>query len=229
MLESIIKGFGLGMILAISVGPVIFTILKQSLNNGQKGGFSFVAGVWFSDILLVFISNMFSTLVMSALEFKSTIGFLGAAFVISLGIYSLFFKKVYFGEDKNVGNIGNEEGFLRAILAGFPDRVAKRRDKNSLKSLMVGNRGVVQSKKSMVRDHGFFVCVDIQSGDEESVARMVSGINGDWLDPVFKRTQREVFYDSSLKKLIAVQKLYYMDLVLDEKDSNLKLYIDVPL
>jgi threonine/homoserine/homoserine lactone efflux protein len=41
MLESVIKGFGLGMILAISVGPVIFTILKQSLNNGQKGGFSF--------------------------------------------------------------------------------------------------------------------------------------------------------------------------------------------
>ncbi len=126
-----------------------------------------------------------------------------------------------FGEDKNVGNIGNEEGFLRAILAGFPDRVAKRRDKNSLKSLMVGNRGVVQSKKSMVRDHGFFVCVDIQSGDEESIARMVSGIHVDWLDPVFKRTHREVFYDSSLKKLIAVQKLYYMDLVLDEKDSHL--------
>ncbi|MEI6772896.1 MAG: ATP-dependent helicase C-terminal domain-containing protein, partial [Planctomycetota bacterium] len=118
-------------------------------------------------------------------------------------------------------NTGTEEDFLRAILAGFPDRVAKRRDKNSLKALMVGNRGVVQSKKSMVRDHGFFVCVDIQSGDEESIARMVSGINVDWLDPVFKRTQREVFYDSSLKKLIAVQKLYYMDLVLDEKDSHL--------
>ena len=126
-----------------------------------------------------------------------------------------------FGGDKNLENTGTEEDFLRAILAGFPDRVAKRRDKNSLKALMVGNRGVVQSKKSMVTDHGFFVCVDIQSGDEESVARMVSGINGDWLDPVFKRTQREVFYDSSLKKLIAVQKLYYMDLVLDEKDSHL--------
>lgn len=127
-----------------------------------------------------------------------------------------------FCEDKSIENKGNEDGFLRAILAGFPDRVAKRRDKNSLKALMVGNRGVVQSKKSMVREHGFFVCVDIQSGDEESVARMVSGINGDWLDPVFKRTQREVFYDSSLEKLIAVQKLYYMDLVLDEKDSHLK-------
>jgi threonine/homoserine/homoserine lactone efflux protein len=120
MLESIIKGFGLGMILAISVGPVIFTILKQSLNNGQKGGFSFVAGVWFSDILLVFISNMFSTLVMSALAFKSTIGFLGAAFVISLGIYSLFFKKVYFGEDKNVVLIQfGKKAITKAFMSGF--------------------------------------------------------------------------------------------------------------
>ena len=120
MLESIIKGFGLGMILAISVGPVIFTILKQSLNNGQKGGFSFVAGVWFSDILLVFISNMFSTLVMSALAFKSTIGFLGAAFVITLGIYSLFFKKVYFGEDKNVVLIEfGKKAITKAFMSGF--------------------------------------------------------------------------------------------------------------
>lgn len=126
-----------------------------------------------------------------------------------------------FGRDKNIENTETEEDFLRAILAGFPDRVAKRREKNSLKALMVGNRGVVQSKKSRVTDHSFFVCVDIQSGDEESVARMVSGINCDWLDPVLKRSQREVFYDSSLKKLIAVQKLYYMDLVLDEKDSHL--------
>jgi threonine/homoserine/homoserine lactone efflux protein len=120
MLESVIKGFGLGMILAISVGPVIFTILKQSLNNGQKGGFSFVAGVWFSDILLVIISNMFSTLVVSALAFKSTIAYVGAAFVISMGIYYLFFKKVYIGEDKNVilTQFG-KKAFTKAFMSGF--------------------------------------------------------------------------------------------------------------
>lgn len=120
MLESVIKGFGLGMILAISVGPVIFTILKQSLNNGQKGGFSFVAGVWFSDILLVFISNMFSTLVVSALEFKSTIAYIGAGFVISLGIYYLFFKKIYIGEDKNVTVVQfGKKAFTKAFMSGF--------------------------------------------------------------------------------------------------------------
>jgi threonine/homoserine/homoserine lactone efflux protein len=120
MLESVIKGFGLGMILAISVGPVIFTILKQSLNNGQKGGFSFVAGVWFSDILLVIISNMFSTLVISALAFKSTIAYVGAAFVISMGIYYLFFKKVYIGEDKNVILVQfGKKAFTKAFMSGF--------------------------------------------------------------------------------------------------------------
>lgn len=120
MLESVIKGFGLGMILAISVGPVIFTILKQSLNNGQKGGFSFVAGVWFSDILLVIISNMFSNLVISALEFKSTIAYIGAVFVISMGVYYLFFKKVYWGDDKNVILVQfGKKAFTKAFMSGF--------------------------------------------------------------------------------------------------------------
>lgn len=120
MLESVIKGFGLGMILAISVGPVIFTILKQSLNNGQKGGFSFVAGVWFSDILLVIISNMFSNLVVSALAFQSTIAYVGAVFVISMGIYYLFFKKVYLGDDKNVILVQfGKKAFTKAFMSGF--------------------------------------------------------------------------------------------------------------
>lgn len=120
MLESIIKGIGLGLILAVSVGPVIFTILKQSINNGHKGGFSFVGGVWLSDIVLVVISNMFSALVMEALAFKTTIGYVGAAFVLGLGIYYVFFKKVYFGEGKNVLLVEfGKKDFTKAFMAGF--------------------------------------------------------------------------------------------------------------
>ena len=60
MWQAIISGLTLGCILALSVGPVIFTIIKQSINNGHTGGLSFVAGVWLSDIILVVISNFFS-------------------------------------------------------------------------------------------------------------------------------------------------------------------------
>jgi len=52
MLEALIKGITLGLLLSISVGPVIFSIIKQSLNNGHTGGMAFVFGVSAADIAL---------------------------------------------------------------------------------------------------------------------------------------------------------------------------------
>lgn len=92
--EAIISGLTLGLVLAISVGPVIFTIIKQSLNNGKEGGFSFVAGVWLSDIVLVVVSNVFSEMVTSLMEYKKSIGIVGSGFLILMGIFYVFFKKI---------------------------------------------------------------------------------------------------------------------------------------
>jgi len=120
MLEAIMQGMGLGLVLAVSVGPVIFTILKQSLNSGPLGGFSFVAGVWFSDIVLVFISNMFSSLMMDALAFKAEIGYVGSAFVIFLGIYYIFFKKIQLADDARTVLIQfGKRAFTKAFMSGF--------------------------------------------------------------------------------------------------------------
>jgi threonine/homoserine/homoserine lactone efflux protein len=94
VLEAILKGLAMGLLLVISVGPVIFTIIKQSINNGKEGGFSFVAGVWVSDFLLVLLSNIFSELVTHLLDFKKPIGIAGSIFLIGMGVYYLFFKKV---------------------------------------------------------------------------------------------------------------------------------------
>jgi threonine/homoserine/homoserine lactone efflux protein len=94
VLEAILKGLAMGLLLVISVGPVIFTIIKQSINNGKEGGFSFVIGVWVSDFLLVILSNVFSELVTHLLAFKKPIGITGSLFLIGMGVYYLFFKKV---------------------------------------------------------------------------------------------------------------------------------------
>jgi threonine/homoserine/homoserine lactone efflux protein len=99
MIEALLKGLALGLILALSVGPVIFTIIKQSLNNGKEGGFSFVVGVWISDIVLVVLSNMFSEWVSKLLEFKKTIGYIGSIFLIAMGVFYVFFKKVDLKKD----------------------------------------------------------------------------------------------------------------------------------
>jgi len=60
MFEAVLKGITLGLLLTISVGPVVFSIIKQSLNNGHRGGIAFILGVSASDILLVLISNVFT-------------------------------------------------------------------------------------------------------------------------------------------------------------------------
>lgn len=91
---AVLKGIALGIILSISVGPVIFSILKQSINNGHKGGFAFISGVSASDVSLVLICNVFTNLFNSALNHKVFIGVAGSIFLIIVGIYHIFFKKV---------------------------------------------------------------------------------------------------------------------------------------
>jgi threonine/homoserine/homoserine lactone efflux protein len=113
MIEAILKGFALGFILVLSVGPIIFAIIKQSLNNGHRGGMCFVAGVWLSDILLVILSNVFTELVTTLLEYKARIGLGGSVFLIAMGVYFVFFKKVHLATDAE----GNAVRFRKRDMA----------------------------------------------------------------------------------------------------------------
>jgi threonine/homoserine/homoserine lactone efflux protein len=94
MIEALLKGFAISLLLVFSVGPVIFTIIKQSINHGRRGGFSFIAGVWLSDIIWVVLSNGFSEAVRTLLNFKVPIGIAGSIFLIGMGVYFAFFKKI---------------------------------------------------------------------------------------------------------------------------------------
>src|ERR1700761_7809710 len=94
MLESVLKGLALGFALALSVGPIIFIIIKHSLNNGHKAGFSFVGGVWVSDILLVVLSNTLAAAVSLLDTHEKIVGTLGGLFLFSMGVYFAVFKKV---------------------------------------------------------------------------------------------------------------------------------------
>jgi threonine/homoserine/homoserine lactone efflux protein len=119
MIEAIIKGLTFGLLLSISVGPVLFSILKQSLNNGHKGGLSFVVGVSASDITLVLVSNIFTELFNSLKTYKTEVGIAGCVFLVTTGVYFLFFKKVKVTEDGKQVFKFRKRDFARIFLSGY--------------------------------------------------------------------------------------------------------------
>lgn len=119
MIEAIAKGLTLGFLLSISVGPVIFSIIKQSLNSGHKGGIVFVLGVSISDITLVLISNVFTQFFGYLVAHKHIIGISGSIFLISIGIYFLFFKKIKV-DDSGVQVLAfSKKDYARIFFSGF--------------------------------------------------------------------------------------------------------------
>ena len=109
MINAIIKGLAIGLILIFSVGPIIFAIIKQSVNHGRRGGFSFVAGVWLSDIIWVVLSNSFSEVVQQLLNFKIPIGIAGSCFLLGMGIYFAFIKKIEPRRSQEMVEIAGDE------------------------------------------------------------------------------------------------------------------------
>src|SRR4051812_48811409 len=120
MTSALLKGLALGLMLSISVGPVIFSILKQSINNGHKGGFAFIAGVSASDLSLVLVCNIFTKLFHSLLTHREIIGITGSAFLILMGIFNIFFKKIAVADDGSVSLKKFSKGHLIGVfVSGF--------------------------------------------------------------------------------------------------------------
>ena len=109
-----LKGLGLGLLLCISVGPVLFTIIKLSLRKGHKAGYAFAAGVSASDIFLVLCGNMAAELVRAALHFEMTISLAGAGILIIMGAWSFFLKK-----DPKMDNSPLDVEFRKRDLAKY--------------------------------------------------------------------------------------------------------------
>jgi len=120
MVAPIIKGLLLGLILSISLGPVIFAILKQSITNGRKAGYLFVVGVSTSDIGLLLIANIFTNIFLLVLDHKAFIAMAGAGFLLLLGLYTLFFKKIKIESDENgEEKVFRKRDYLGIYISGF--------------------------------------------------------------------------------------------------------------
>jgi threonine/homoserine/homoserine lactone efflux protein len=119
MLYALIKGVTLGLLLSIAVGPILFTIIKQSINNGTRGGLAFVAGVSLSDLSLAVASNFFTEVFNSLIERKEIVGMTGSVFLIAVGVYFLFFKKIKANEDGKQVLKFRKRDYAKLFVTGY--------------------------------------------------------------------------------------------------------------
>jgi ATP-dependent helicase HrpB len=112
--------------------------------------------------------------------------------------------------------IDPDEALLRALVAGFPDRIAKRRDATSDKGLMVGGRGVRLGPKSAVQKSPLFLCVDIDGAGTDALVRQASEVQREWLPQDLLRSGDELFFHPTQKQVVARRRVAFDDLILEE-------------
>ena len=120
-------------------------------------------------------------------------------------------------------SVDDDEAFLRALLAAFPDRVAQRRERGSDRAVMVGGRGLRLVTDSVVHSADLFVCVDVDAGRRgeraETLVRQASAVEREWLDPAGLRRGVEVEFDAASESVVAFARSRWRDLVLEEKPA----------
>lgn len=124
------------------------------------------------------------------------------------------------GAETPLSSDGTEE-LLRALLAGFPDRLARRRDTSGPRGLMVGGKGVKLGPQSNVSGAEFFLCIDVDGGSTDALVRQASAVEREWLTGPSLVTRDELFFHPSQKQVVARRRTLWDDLVLTEAPAPL--------
>ncbi|HEY0512556.1 MAG TPA: ATP-dependent helicase HrpB [Thermoanaerobaculia bacterium] len=115
-----------------------------------------------------------------------------------------------------------EDSLLRALLAAYPDRVARRREPRSPRGVMVGGRGVRLADESAVLEAPLFLGVDLDAGHSgplsEALVRKASEIHPEWLPPESLRTAVDLEFDATRERVAAWKRTRYEDLVIAEAE-----------
>lgn len=120
----------------------------------------------------------------------------------------------------NTGSIGYE-ALLRALLAAFPDRLAKRREPNSPRAVMVGGRGVKLGPQSRVTQAELFLCLDVEGSGSEALVRSASAVDRSWLPHEMLCIGTDVFFDEPTGRVQARRRVCWDDLILEESPAAL--------
>jgi ATP-dependent helicase HrpB len=108
---------------------------------------------------------------------------------------------------------GKGKDVRRALLAGYPDRVAMRREPGSLRLLLSSGTGAALARETGLHEGEFLVALDV-SGGSEALVRIASVVEREWLTPTHEDIVHTIKDDGS--KVRATKRVWYDHLLLRE-------------
>ena len=121
----------------------------------------------------------------------------------------------------------NDEAVAKCVLAGFPDQVAMRLDGGTLRCAMVHGRRGVLARESVVRKAPLLVAGEVReiSGKDgvQTLLTLATAIREEWLRELFPDAfsiHTEVFYEKTLRRVMARRETRFRDLVLKVEQTD---------
>ncbi len=112
------------------------------------------------------------------------------------------------------------EALERALLAAFPDRLARRRAPGERRGVLTSGRGVKLAEESAVLDPEWFVCVETDAGRRgeraEALVRMASGVRAEWIPRERIKRSIELTFDAARERVVALRRTALDQLVVEE-------------
>jgi ATP-dependent helicase HrpB len=112
----------------------------------------------------------------------------------------------------------SEDEFRRAVFAGYPDRLARRRAPGSDRFVLATGTGAKLARESGVVNAEFVVAVDVTSGNAatgaEALIRIATGVEPSWIRPT--STGIEHRFDAASGSVRAARVERYDELVFSE-------------
>lgn len=91
-MEIILKGIVSGLVLALMIGPVFFTIIQTSIERGFRCGVLVSFGVSLSDALYITLSYLGLSQIVENEQLKIYLTYGGGTMLVAFGLYYLFIK-----------------------------------------------------------------------------------------------------------------------------------------
>jgi ATP-dependent helicase HrpB len=108
--------------------------------------------------------------------------------------------------------MSREADFRRAVLSGYPDRVAQRRAANSPDVLLASGTGATIAKESGVHEGEFLVALDVTRTPstaqhrQSALIRSASRIEREWLQPTVIETVHRFDESTGRVKAVAIER-----------------------